>query len=202
MRQKYLQKYQEGGFFNKWSDYYRKFNNSSAGNIYNGINAGLWGASFIPGLAPFTVPAAAIMSGISAASGMNDAITKKELTLDNGLDMAGAIPITAISNKAMKPIMKMVGKNTKYVKSAPNFITKVDDNPVTIYIKKTIHHGGRNRTIMEPKTINLGKTQPSLISLAKSNKKYIPFTAFKFGMQGSGVGTNVFPVIKNIYEDR
>ena len=202
MSQKYLQKYQEGGFFNKWSDYYRKFNNSSAGDIYNGINAGLWGASFIPGLAPFTVPAAAIMSGISAASGMNDAITKKELTLDNGLDMAGAIPITAVTNKAMKPIMKMVGKNTKYVKSAPNFITKVDDKPVTIHIKKTIHHGGRNRTIMEPKTINLGKTQSSLVSLAKSNKKYIPFTAFKFGMQGSNVGINVFPVIKNNYEDR
>ena len=141
----------------------------------------MWGASFIPGLAPFTVPAAAIMSGISAASGMNDAITKKELTLDNGLDMAGAIPITAVTNKAMKPIMKMVGKNAKYVKSAP-IITKVDDKPVTIYIKKVIHHGGRNRTIMEPKTINLGKTHSSLISLAKSNKKYIPFTAFKFGM--------------------
>jgi len=122
------------------------------------------------------------MSGITAASGLNDAVTKKELTLDNGLDMAGVIPITFLTNKGMKPIMKMVGKNAKYVKNAPNFITKVDDEPVTIYIKKVIHHGGRNRIISEPKIINLGKTQSSLISLAKSNKKYIPFTAFKLGM--------------------
>ena len=166
-----LQKYQQGGFFNKWSDYYRKFNNSSAGDIYNGINAGLWAASFIPGLAPFTVPAATIMSGVSAASGLNDAINKKELTIDNGLDIAGAIPFTAITNKGMKPIMKSIGKGTKRVKYAPLFISK-------------------------------NKYRPSLLELSKQDKKYIPFTVFKSGMQGSNVGINVLPLVKNEYENR
>ena len=196
-----LQKYQQGGFFNKWSDYYRKFNNSSAGDIYNGINAGLWAASFIPGLAPFTVPAATIMSGVSAASGLNDAINKKELTIDNGLDIAGAIPFTAITNKGMKPIMKIVGKGTQRVKYAPLFTFKDKHIPATIVARKIINQGGRRIVIESPQTLDLMKHRQSLLELSKQDKKYIPFTAFKFGMQGGNVGINVLPLVKNDYEN-
>ena len=101
------------------SDRYEEFSNSPWGTVYDVVNAGLYVA------APFTggatlVPAIG-MSVVQGLAGANN-MYQKGANLNNTLDVVGGL-VAAPGKAVAKPIMKTVGKSTKYVKRMP-LVTK------------------------------------------------------------------------------
>ena len=143
----------------KASDSYADFSNSPLNLIYDLINSGLYIA------APFTggatlVPAMA-MSIAQGAAAVNNAINDGFNT-NNVIDTAGGI-LAGPAKLMAKPIMKAVGKTTKYVKKARLFKDVVD-------------------TPQMVRNINLAKTTPSLFNLARSNSKYVPYFIYSMAV--------------------
>lgn len=156
-----INKYQTGGSFldsmsKQASDRYEEFSNSPWGTVYDVVNAGLYAA------APFTggatlVPAIG-MSVVQGLAGANN-IYQKGANLNNTLDVVGGL-VAAPGKAVAKPIMKTVGKSTKYVKRMP-LVTK------------------RGKGILA--------TKP-LWKQAVTNKKYLPYATYSYTNLGSNIG--------------
>ena len=156
-----INKYQTGGSFldsmsKQASDRYEEFSNSPWGTVYDVVNAGLYAA------APFTggatlVPAIG-MSVVQGLAGANN-MYQKGANLNNTLDVVGGL-VAAPGKAVAKPIMKTVGKSTKYVKRMP-LVTK------------------RGKGILA--------TKP-LWKQAVTNKKYLPYATYSYTNLGSNIG--------------
>ena len=168
------------------SDAYEKFNNHWGSTAYDAINAGLYLA------APFTggatlIPAMA-MTGLQAGAAAVNAYDKG-LNLSNGLDMASAIPGFGLTEKAvkgaMKPVMKSVGKSTKYVRHATKYVPKSEK------ILVTSPNG---------MTFNFGKNSPTYWQMAMNDKRYAPYAALVYGEDAINNGLNVWQVAKDVQD--
>lgn len=156
-----INKYQIGGSFldsmsKQASDGYEEFSNSPWGTIYDVVNAGLYAA------APFTggatlVPAIG-MSVVQGLAGVNN-MYQKGANLNNTLDVVGGL-VAAPGKAVAKPIMKAVGKSTKYVKRMP-LVTK----------------NGRGILATKP-----------LWKQVVTNKKYLPYATYVYTNLGSNIG--------------
>lgn len=160
---------QGGGITNKAQELskaaskaYSEFSDSPWNTVYDIVNTGLYAAApFTGGVTLVPAMAMSIGQGIAAA---NNAVNEG-VTLNNGLDMAGAV-LAAPAKSVMKPLMKAVGKNTKLVKNAKLFKTVKESHKVG--------------------NINLGKTHQSLMSLAKGDKKYAPLFGYAIAVPAVG----------------
>lgn len=141
------------------SDSYKDFSNSPLNLIYDLINSGLYIA------APFTggatlIPAMA-MSIAQGAAAANNAINDG-IGTNNTIDMIGGL-LAGPAKLMARPIMKTVGKSTKYVKNARLFKDIVDD-PQMIG------------------NLNLARTTSSLFNLARKDAKYVPYFIYSAAM--------------------
>lgn len=156
-----INKYQTGGSFldsvSKQASYgYEQFSNLPWGTVYDVLNAGLYAA------APFTggatlVPAIG-MSVVQGLAGANN-MYQKGTNLNNTLDVVGGL-VAAPGKAVVKPIMKTVGKSTKYVKRMP-LVTKNGSGILA--------------------------TKP-LWKQAATNKKYLPYATYIYTSLGSNIG--------------
>ena len=177
--------FQDGGTLDKISDVYQRFSdNTTASTAYDLLNAGLYVA------APFTggttlIPAM-IMTGLQAGGATANAY-KRGLNVQNGLDIASAIPGFGLTEKAvkasMKPVMKMVGKTTKKISRATKYV------PVKDKILVTTPSGH---------TFNFGKYRPTYFQMAMQDKKYIPYAALVYGEDATNHLLNGYQVVKDI----
>ena len=182
-------KHQQGGIIDKISDAYQKFSdNATASTIYDLVNAGLYVA------APFTggstlIPAMA-MTGLQAGGATANAY-KKGLNVQNGLDIASAIPGFGLTEKAvkasMKPVMKMVGKNTKKISRATKYV------PIKDKILVTTPSGH---------TFNFGKYRPTYFQMAMWDKKYAPYAALVYGEDAANHLLNGYQVAKDVKQHK
>lgn len=153
------------------SDAYSKFSDSPWNTVYDIANTGLYVvAPFTGGVTLVPAMAMSIGQGIAAANNM----AHEGVSLNNGLDVAGAV-LAAPAKSVMTQIMKAVGKNTKRVKQAKLFRT---------------YNVGRSEA---------GKTQPSLFSLARSDKKYVPMFAYTLAVPTVG-NAQIANDLKDNYE--
>ena len=176
----------DDGIISTISNAYEDFNNHWGSTAYDAINAGLYLA------APFTggatlIPAMA-MTGLQAgAAGVN--AYDKGINLSNGLDIASAIPGFGLTEKAvkgaMKPVMKSVGKSTKYVRHATKYAPKQEK------ILVTSPNG---------MTFNFGKNSPTYWQMAMNDKRYAPYAALVYGEDAVNNGLNVWQVAKDIQD--
>lgn len=176
----------DDGVISTISNAYEDFNNHWGSTAYDAINAGLYLA------APFTggatlIPAMA-MTGLQAgAAGIN--AYDKGINLSNGLDIASAIPGFGLTEKAvkgaMKPVMKSVGKSTKYVRHATKYVPKQEK------ILVTSPNG---------MTFNFGKNSPTYWQMAMNDKRYAPYAALVYGEDAVNNGLNVWQVAKDIQD--
>lgn len=182
-------KHQQGGILDRISDAYQKFSdNTKASTAYDIINAGLYLA------APFTggttlIPAMA-MTGLQAGGAAANAY-KKGFNIQNGLDLASAIPGFGLSEKmvkaSMKPVMRMVGKTTKKISRATKY------KPIDEKILVTTDNGH---------TFNFGKYRPTYWQLAKWDKKYAPYATLVYGEDALNHGLNTYQVVKDIKQHK
>ena len=176
----------DDGIISTISNAYEDFNNHWGSTVYDAVNAGLYLA------APFTggatlVPAMA-MTGLQAGAASVNAYDKG-INLSNGLDMASAIPGFGLTEKAvkgaMKPVMKSVGKSTKYVRHATKYVPKSEK------ILVTSPNG---------MTFNFGKNSPTYWQMAMNDKRYAPYAALVYGEDAVNNGLNVWQVAKDIQD--
>jgi len=176
----------EDGIVGIISNAYEDFNNHWGSTAYDALNAGLYLA------APFTggatlVPAMA-MTGLQAGAAAVNAYDKG-INLSNGLDIASAIPGFGLTEKAvkgaMKPVMKSVGKSTKYVRHATKYV------PKSKKILVTSPNG---------MTFNFGKNFPTYWQTAMNDKRYAPYAALVYGEDAVNNGLNIWQVAKDIQD--
>ena len=156
-----INKYQAGGNVldkasKQASNKYEEFSNSPWGTVYDVVNAGLYAA------APFTggatlVPAIG-MSVVQGLAGANN-MYQKGANLNNTLDVIGGL-VAAPGKAVAKPIMKAVGKSTKYIKRMP-LVTK----------------NGKGILATKP-----------LWQQAVHNRKYLPYATYIYTNLGSNIG--------------
>lgn len=173
---------QEGGIVNKLSDLskkasdeYKSFSDSPWNTVYDVVNTGLYAAAPFTGGA--TLIPAMIMSGAQGLAAANNAV-HEGFNLNNSLDIAGGV-LAAPSKLVMKPMMKAVGKTTKYTKNAKLFKTTKDSHIVN--------------------GIQLGKTHKSLASLSKDSKKYWPYFGYALAVPTVG-NAQIFNDVKDNYQ--
>ena len=176
----------DDGVISTISNAYEDFNNHWGSTAYDVINAGLYLAAPFTGGATF-IPAMA-MTGLQAgAAGVN--AYDKGINLSNGLDIASAIPGFGLTEKAvkgaMKPVMKSVGKSTKYVRHATKYAPKQEK------ILVTSPNG---------MTFNFGKNSPTYWQMAMNDKRYAPYAALVYGEDAVNNGLNVWQVAKDIQD--
>ena len=189
------------GLIKTISDIYQKFSdNPIISTIYDGTNAALYLA------APFTGGATLIpamsMSGIQAV-GASANVYDKGLNVQNGLDIASAIPGFGLTEKAvkmgMKPVMKTVGKTTKRVKSATKYVPVKESKPYTYTRMERVGNSGSRRVIRPVEhTIELGRHRPTFWQLAAEDKAYWPAAAMVYGEDILNHGLNTYQIIKDI----
>lgn len=196
---------------NNISELYKKANNSLGGYgplLYDGVNLALYAA------APFTggvtlVPAMAMTGaqGIGAAANAYE----EGLNLENSLDMASTIPgfgITGkLTNRAMKPMMKAVGKTTKKVKYAPKYTPNTSGNKIKVnkytYVGRQPKAGNRKpQKAYSQWKFNFTRTKEPLWKLAVEDKAYRPYASIVYGEDALNHGLNTSQVVKDINDLR
>ena len=181
------------------SDGYQAMQDSPWGTVYDAVNLGLYAAAPFTGGA--TLPFAAAMtlgSGLGAAANIYET---KNVNLNNGLDAVAAfVPGSKIATKLAPKVMRMVGKNTKYVRNANLFLTKAD-KPFIVNIPAELDEAGRH--IIKPaRRFELSKTHQSLMSLSRSDPKYIPYTALRLlGSSANGILNTGAQLGNDIYDN-
>lgn len=167
--------YQDGGSFSKQaSDAYQEFSDSPWGTVYDVVNTGLYAAAPFTGGA--TLPFAIGMSALQGAAAANN-MYQEGVNLNNTLDVVGGL--TALpASKVAKPIMKSVGKSTKYVRRA-NLVKPA---------KKVLSDG----------KIHLERVTPALWQMAAKNPKYLPYTTYVYSNIGANTGQVTNDIVDNV----
>lgn len=191
----------QNGLTSRISNIYRKLNNSGWGLAYDATNAALYLAA--PFTSGATLPLAMTMTGAQAGGAVADAV-EHGIDLNNGIDMASAIPGFGLTEKAvkyaMKPTMKAVGKTAKVVKTAQKYAPKVEKGLeiVKTTLEPVAKHGGRKVMREVDHVFNLGKHYPTLWQLASKDAKYIPYAALVYGEDVLNHGLNMFQIGKDV----
>lgn len=163
MKQILINNYQQGGILDTASDAYSDFSNSPWNTAYDVINTGLYvAAPFTNGITLVPAMAMSIGQGLAAVNNM----VHEGTNLNNTLDVAGGV-FASPAKLVMNQIMKSVNKGTKLIKRSNLFKTVSDPS----------HKVGE---------IELAKTYPSLFSLAKKDKKYIPIFSYSLAVPTIG----------------
>ena len=146
----------------KASDAYAAFSDSPWNTVYDVVNTGLYmAAPFTGGVTLVPAMAMSIGQGLAAANNM----ANEGVSLNNGLDVAGGV-LAAPAKVVAKPLMKAVGKSTKYVKNAKLFKTTKDSYKVGKF--------------------QLGKTHASMLDLSRKSKKYWPYFGYALAVPAVG----------------